>query len=57
VKISGQILALTAYVNTNNDVLWRCGTSTAPSAGSLASGVSLTTSTILPQYVPTSCHS
>jgi type IV pilus assembly protein PilA len=56
-KISDYTLALTAYLDSNNDVLWRCGTATAPSTGSLASGVTQTTSTILPQYLPTSCHS
>jgi type IV pilus assembly protein PilA len=56
-KIAGSTLALTAYLDTNNDVLWQCGTATAPSTGSLASGVTQTTSTILPQYLPTSCHS
>src|ERR1700676_2319739 len=37
-KISGQILGLTAYTNTNNDVLWQCGNSAAPSGASVASG-------------------
>jgi len=57
-KISGQILGLTAYTNTNNDVLWQCGTAAAPSGGTVASGAtSGGGSTIAAQYVPTSCHS
>jgi type IV pilus assembly protein PilA len=57
-KISGLVLALTPYTNANNDVLWQCGSATAPSG----SGVSTATSTsvgttVSPQYLPTSCHS
>ena len=51
---SNHILALVPYTNVNNDVLWQCGTATAPSGTS--SGGSNTT-TVLPQYLPTSCHS
>jgi type IV pilus assembly protein PilA len=53
-KISGQILALVPYTNSNNDVLWQCGTATAPSGSS--SGGSNTTN-VPAQYLPTSCHS
>jgi type IV pilus assembly protein PilA len=57
-KIAGQILGLTAYTNTNNDVLWQCGLAAAPSGGSVASGAtSGGGTTISAQYVPTSCHS
>ena len=59
-KISGQILLITPYVNTNNDVLWQCGTAAPPSAGTIASGAATPTtsnSTLSPQYLPTSCHS
>jgi len=48
-------LSLVPYTNANNDVLWRCGTATAPS-GTVASGAAVAT-TVSPQYLPTSCHS
>ena len=57
-KISGLILGLTAYTNTNNDVLWQCGTALAPSGGTVASGSSSGGgTTVSAQYLPTSCHS
>jgi type IV pilus assembly protein PilA len=54
-KVSGQVLALTPYTNSNNDVVWVCGNATTPtsvttSATTVASGIS-------PQYLPASCHS
>ncbi len=55
-KVSGQTLSLVPYTNTNNDVLWQCGNSLAPSGASVASGAAVAT-TVLPQYLPTSCHS
>jgi type IV pilus assembly protein PilA len=52
------VLGLTAYTNTNNDVLWQCGLSAPPSAGSVATGATAGGgTTVLPQYLPTSCHS
>jgi type IV pilus assembly protein PilA len=59
-KISTQTLTLTAWTDTNNDVLWQCGTAAPPSLGTVASGAaagSSTTTSIAPQYLPTSCHS
>ncbi|HEX3848292.1 MAG TPA: pilin [Steroidobacteraceae bacterium] len=57
-KISGLILGLTAYTNTNNDVLWECGNAPAPSAASVASGSAQGGgTTVSAQYLPTSCHS
>jgi type IV pilus assembly protein PilA len=55
-KISGCVLTLVPYTNSNNDVLWQCGNATAP-AGTVATGASTSASTVLPQYLPTSCHS
>ena len=55
-KIATQTLSLVPYTNANNDILWQCGSSAAPSAGSVASGATVQT-TVLPQYLPTSCHS
>jgi len=59
-NISGKTLTLTAWTDSNNDVLWQCGTAAAPSLASVASGAaagSTSTSTIAAQYLPTSCHS
>ena len=57
-KITGSILGLTAYTNANNDVLWQCGLAAAPASGTVASGATAGGgTTILPQYLPTSCHS
>ena len=55
-KVSGQTLTLVPYTNTNNDVLWQCGTATAPSGASIATNASAAT-TVSAQYLPTSCHS
>ncbi len=54
-KINGCTLALAPWTNANNDVLWQCGTATITtgSATSVASGAT----TVLTQYLPTSCHS
>ena len=52
------VLGLTAFTNTNNDVLWQCGLSAAPSGGSVATGATAGGATTVPaQYLPTSCHS
>jgi type IV pilus assembly protein PilA len=58
-KLSGLILGLTAYTNTNNDVLWECGWAAPPSAASVASGGAAQGggTTVSAQYLPTSCHS
>jgi type IV pilus assembly protein PilA len=53
-KLTGS-LALNPYTNSNNDVLWQCGLSTAPSGGSNVTTTQ--SSTVAPQYLPTSCHS
>jgi type IV pilus assembly protein PilA len=53
-KINGCLLDLVPYTNANNDVLWRCGLSTAPS-GTSSGGANSTN--VSPQYLPTSCHS
>ena len=54
-KISTLTLSLVPYTNANNEILWRCGSAAAPS-GTVASGATVQT-TVLPQYLPTSCHS
>ncbi len=56
-NISAQTLSLTPYTNSNLDVLWKCGNSIAPTGGTLPAGVTAGTTTVLPQYLPTACHS
>ena len=50
-------LYLIPYTNTNNDVLWQCGSSAAPTGGTLIGSGSSTSTTVPPQYLPTSWHS
>jgi type IV pilus assembly protein PilA len=58
-NISGFTLSLTPMTDTNNDILWLCGNSASPTAGgaSIPSGVTRGATTVLPQYLPTACHS
>jgi type IV pilus assembly protein PilA len=53
-KISGDVLALNPGLSANYDVIWVCGTATAPSTGS--SFASATTN-VAAAYLPTACHS
>jgi type IV pilus assembly protein PilA len=55
-KLTGS-LALNPYTNSNNDVLWRCGLSTAPSGTGVAAVSATVSSSVPAQYLPTSCHS
>ena len=55
--IRGAMLTLVPYTNDNDEVLWRCGLA-APPSGSIASGADPgIVTTLLPQYLPTSCNS
>jgi type IV pilus assembly protein PilA len=56
-KITGATLAIVPYTNSNNDVLWRCGTAASPSTGATVASGATPANSILPQYLPTSCHS
>ena len=56
--ISGCNLSIMPYTNNNNDVVWICGTaSTTGASGTLSSAGGTASNTVLPQYLPTSCHS
>ena len=54
-KVSGSTLGLVPYTDSNNDVIWVCGTAATPT------GVSTTatsiSSTVSAQYLPVACHS
>jgi type IV pilus assembly protein PilA len=53
-KITGLKLGLYPGLDTNNDVVWVCGTATTPTG---VSSVTITTSTTVPSaYLPNSCH-
>jgi len=56
-KLSGLVLAISPYVNANNDILWQCGTAAAPTASATASTSTGVSTTVSAQYLPTSCHS
>ena len=53
-KLSGGILSLTPGLDGNYDVIWVCGTNTAPTGVSFTAPGS--TTTISAQYLPSSCH-
>ena len=55
-KVSGSVLALTPYTDSNNDVIWQCGTGSYGSGASSAATSSVSTS-VSAQYLPTACHS
>jgi len=54
-KISGSTLFITPYTNSNNDIIWACGS--APVGSSVSTAATVTSGTISAQYLPTSCHS
>ena len=54
-KVSGSTLALQPYTDSNNDVIWQCGTGSTGSAATSAG--SSVTSSVSAQYLPTACHS
>jgi len=58
-KITNDVLALLPYSNANGDIVWICGTAAVPASGTysaLSSDTSATT-TVPPQYLPSTCHS
>jgi type IV pilus assembly protein PilA len=56
-KVSGLGLAIAPYTNSNNDIIWVCGSATAPGSVTSASGGAAGTNSVSPQYLPSSCHS
>jgi type IV pilus assembly protein PilA len=55
-KITGQTLALTPYLNSNQDIVWVCGLATAPTTASLDTSAAAGTTNISAQYLPAACH-
>ena len=54
-KVSGSSLSLTPYTDSNNDVIWVCGTAATPANVSLTATTG--TSNVSAQYLPVACHS
>jgi type IV pilus assembly protein PilA len=57
-KVLGLKLAILPYTDANNDVIWVCGTAVMPATGvyTAQSTDTTATTTVPPQYLPTSCH-
>ena len=54
-KLTGGILTLNPGLSANQDIVWVCGTATPP--GTLTTApVGATSTSVAPQYLPTSCH-
>ena len=53
-KISGSALTLNPGLDTNNDVVWVCGSALTPTGVTGGSGA--TSTSISAQYLPSSCH-
>ena len=53
--IGTKILVLNAYTNTNNDIVWVCGSAAVPTGATTPNTV--VASTVSAQYLPTTCHS
>jgi type IV pilus assembly protein PilA len=54
--LGGLVLYLTPYLGANNDIVWICGSATAPTTATLPAGVTLVATTVSNQYLPSSCH-
>jgi type IV pilus assembly protein PilA len=55
--IGGKILGLTAYTNTNNDIVWICGLAPVPGGLTIVAGATAGgTTNVKAQYLPTTCH-
>ena len=52
--LSGEILSLVPYTNSNSDIVWVCGNAATPTGVTIA-GVA-GTNTVSTQYLPTVCH-
>jgi type IV pilus assembly protein PilA len=51
------VLGLTAYTNTNNDIVWICGLAAVPGGLTIAGGATAGGgTTVKAQYLPTTCH-
>ena len=58
-NILSSVLLVGPYTNTNNDIIWVCGSAAPPTGATIATGSGFTAAgtTVKPQYLPTTCHS
>jgi type IV pilus assembly protein PilA len=56
--LNGGVLAITPYLNANNDIVWVCGLALVPTGATLPTGTTAasTATTIATQYLPGACH-
>jgi type IV pilus assembly protein PilA len=52
-NIKAKVLSLSPGLDTNNDIVWVCGTAPSPA---LAIAAPATATTVANQYLPSSCH-
>ena len=55
-KIDSATLALTPYLNSNQDIVWVCGLTTPPTSASLDTSAASGTTNVSAQYLPAACH-
>jgi type IV pilus assembly protein PilA len=57
--IGTKVLQIGPYTSANNDVIWICGSALVPAGLTIAtgSGFAAANTTVLPQYLPSACHS
>jgi type IV pilus assembly protein PilA len=53
-KLTGLILSLVPGLDSNNDIIWVCGTATTPAGVTLSGGANATN--VPSAYLPASCH-
>jgi len=54
--LGGFTLGLTPYQDVNHDIVWICGGAAVPTGASLQNGVTVAATTVLAQYLPSTCH-
>jgi type IV pilus assembly protein PilA len=55
--ITGDVLGVVPYTDTNNDIIWVCGLKPAPAGATIATGAAAGGGTnVPPQYLPSVCH-
>jgi type IV pilus assembly protein PilA len=55
-QIDTKTVAVTPYLNGNNDIVWICGLATPPSDATLKDGAAAGTTNVSAQYLPSACH-
>ena len=54
--LNGKTLGLTPYQDTNQDIVWVCGTALAPTTATLQNGAAAAVTNVPNQYLPGTCH-